>query len=108
MYEKYDNEISLHLDKMLKGFRKIYNSNGWIYLVKVYRVRDVIKSIIRLPKRILKGIYIIFKSISIANISRGIDYIKDNGIKQFILKVISKFKGGRIIYNDWIKTYICQ
>lgn len=103
MYEKYDNEISLHLDKCLKDLRKIYNSNGWIYLVKVYRVRDVIKSIIRLPKRILKGIYIIFKSISIANISRGIDYIKDNGIKQFVLKVISKFKDGRIIYNDWIK-----
>lgn len=104
--EKQENEMALQLDRTLKDLRKIYNSSGWRLLVKVYRLRDVLIKLIKLPKRIVKGLYFLIKSINRANISRGIDYIKDNGFKQFLLKVVSKFKGGRLSYNEWIKTHL--
>lgn len=101
-----DIEVCIDLDESVKALRKIYNSSGWRWLVKVYRVRDMIHKFFRGIKKVFTLPKVIIKNLNAANFNRAKDYIKDNGFKAFIYKAIRKLKGERLDYTVWIQQHV--
>lgn len=101
-----ERELALDLDRVTKELRKIYNSSGWRHLVSVYRFRDIIFNSLKKIKKLKTLFFVVFKNLNKANISRAKDFIKDNGFKAFIRKVISKLKGERLQYKNWIEKHV--
>lgn len=102
-YEDIDKDLQIKLDYYVKEIRKIYNSSGWRFLVKLYNVRDLFK---RIPRKIKKAISMcvkLIKNINANNIRNAISYIKENGIKEFCHKLFLKLRGSKISYEDWLK-----
>lgn len=105
-YVEYEREISLRLDEYVKSIRKIYNSPGWRFLVKLYRVRDIIFGFFKGIKNIGKFFVVVVKNINVSNITRAKDFIKDNGFRAFLSKAYHKLKGDRLQYSAWIKQHV--
>ncbi|WP_294351701.1 glycosyltransferase family 2 protein [uncultured Clostridium sp.] len=105
-YEEVEKEIALDLDRTTKDLRKIYNSSGWRYLVSVYRFRDRILNFFRGIKKIGLFTKVVIKNLNKSNFDRAKDYIKDYGVKSFILKSISKLRGERLQYKTWITNHV--
>lgn len=101
-----DVEMCLELDESVKTVRKIYNSSGWRYLVKVYRIRDIIYKFFKGIKKIGTLSVVLVKNLNAANFNRAKEYIKDNGFKAFILKAVRKLKGDRLDYKMWISQHV--
>ena len=105
-YEDVEKEVGLKLDYYAKEIRKIYNSAGWKFLVKLYSIRDKVKKFFSLFKKAGNLIVVICKNINKSNIDRAKDYIKDNGFKAFLIKAFRKLRGERAHYKVWIENHI--
>ena len=103
-YEDVDKDIQIQLDNYVKEIRKIYNSSGWKFLVKLYDIRDSIKRIPRKIKKLISMFGKLIKNINRNNISSASSYIKENGLKEFFAKLLMKLKGSKISYEQWLKV----
>lgn len=105
-YDIVEKEVAIALDEREKNLRKIYNSPGWKFLVKLYRVRDIIYAVPKGIKKFFSLIFVVIRNLTPANFVRAKDFIKDNGLKAFFLKAIYKLKGERFQYSKWIKEHL--
>ena len=106
IYKDPEKEIAIELDKATKDLRKIYNSPGWKFLVKLYRIRDIIFKFFKFFKKLGSLIFVIIRNLNKANFVRAKDFIKDNGFKAFFIKAFYKLKGERMQYKHWIESHV--
>ena len=105
-YDIVEKDAAVALDEREKNLRKIYNSPGWKFIVKLYRVRDIIYVIPKGIKKFFSLLFVVIRNLTPANFVRAKDFIKDNGLKAFFLKAIFKLKGERFQYSKWIKEHL--
>lgn len=105
-YYNSKKELGAELDESVKELRKIYASSGWNLLTSMYGLRDSINNFFKFFSNIIRAIFIILRSINGTNLRKAKDYIKQNGFKALIRKIISKLIGGSIKYEQWIKNHV--
>lgn len=101
-----DVELCLELDEAIKDIRKIHNSSGWKYLIKLYKIRDIINKFFKGIKKVGTLFVVLIRNLNRSNFDRAKEFIKDNGFIPFVRKAIRKIKGERFDYNIWIKEHV--
>ena len=101
-----DVELCLELDEAIKDIRKIHNSSGWKYLIKIYKIRDIINKFFKGIKKVGTLFVVLIRNLNRSNFDRAKEFIKDNGFIPFVRKAIRKIKGERFDYNIWIKEHV--
>lgn len=105
-YIDLGEEVGTRLNFLAKELRTIHSSNGWKVLNGFYKFKYNLIGCGKTLVKILKSFIVIVKSINMSTITRGYEYLKDNGLKAFLYKVLYKLKGDRIKYMEWIQKHL--
>lgn len=102
-YENFHINTLQNVTETIKELETIYESSGWKFLLKLYKLRDRLGKIVLITKTILK----LFSMVNTNNLKKSQNYLKDNGLRAFLSVVKSKFsmknKGIIAFYNDYVR-----
>ncbi|MEG6567633.1 methyltransferase domain-containing protein [Thermoanaerobacterium saccharolyticum] len=89
--DSYIKDVESKYNEVNNQLTHIYNSHGWKFLLKYYKVRDTILPEGSKRRKIIKVIFKLPRLFNKSNIKKGIAFIKMYGFKAFYKKVRMKF-----------------